>query len=164
MPSCANVSREADLCFRWCFLGRPSVLSIPRQRLGKGRLDEELGEHFARAQSLARNPLPLTQDLPIAILEREQEIPHLTSELVRLLTFEDDRQVRVPRPFHDEDVWSLDDGAEGLAVQNGKRWAHEVLNDIQSGTEQVLIDCRLAGPRLRADKRAVFVREEHGLN
>src|SRR5207253_8388997 len=56
------------------------------------------------------------------------------------------------------------DRAEGLAAKNRKRGPHEVLDHIEGRPEQILVDDRLARPRLGTDERSVLEREERGLD
>src|SRR5437588_11094901 len=56
------------------------------------------------------------------------------------------------------------DRAEGLAAKNRKRGPHEVLDHVEGRPEQILVDDRLARPRLGTDERSVLEREERGLD
>src|SRR5437879_11541781 len=56
------------------------------------------------------------------------------------------------------------DRAEGLTAKNRKRGPHEVLDHVEGRPEQILVDDRLARPRLGTDERSVLEREERGLD
>ena len=51
-------------------------------------------------------------------------------------------------PLDDQRVGAVTDRAEGLAPKNRKRGPHEVLDHVESRPEQILVDDRLARPRL----------------
>src|SRR5439155_853856 len=86
------------------------------------------------------------------------------SKLVHLLALEDHGEVGVPSSLDDQRVGAMADRAERLAAKDRKRGPHEVLDHIEGRPEQILVDDRLARPRLGTDERSVLEREERGLD
>ena len=84
--------------------------------------------------------------------------------MVRLLALQDHREVGVTGPLDDERVVAVCDRAEGLPAEDREGSAHEILDHIEGGPEQILIDGRLPLPRFGADQRPVLEGEERGLD
>src|SRR5207247_1923731 len=136
----------------------PSLLLKERSLREQGR------QHLVRPCRLLRDPSPRQERLPVLRLEIEQEVSHLPPELVRLLALQDHREVGVTGPLDDERVVAVGDRAEGLPAEDREGSAHEILDHIEGGPEQILIDGRLPLPRLGADQRPVLEGEERGLD
>src|SRR5207245_10084490 len=88
----------------------------------------------------------------------------LATDLIRILALEEDGQVAVASLLDDQRVGAVDDGAERLTAEDRERGAHEILDDVEGGAEQILVDCRLARLRFRPDQRAIVERQEHRLD
>src|SRR5256712_3832584 len=136
----------------------------PGVRLDERGLDEESGEELLGPPRLTGDALPLLERGSVLRLERDEDISHLPTELIRLLAFEDDGQVAVASLLDDQRIGAVDDGAERLTAEDRERGAHEILDDVEGGAEQILVDCRLARLRFRRDQRAIVERQEHRLD
>src|SRR5207249_7582945 len=133
-------------------------------RLDERRLDEESGEELLGPARLARDALPLLEHLAILRFESDEHVPHLPTQLVRLLSLEDDGQVCQARLLDDQRIRPVDDRTERFPPKDRERGPHEILDDIERRPEEVLVNRRLPRLSLRADEGAAVDGQEDGLD